>query len=79
MPILKLGLQDHPYSMYRGPIKSVCLLGKIRPTTRVNHQPQGIHVNIPILPEAFLTFASKSSIGPSYAAHGPYTQYNAMK
>ncbi len=31
-------------------------------------------VNIPILPEAFLTFASKSSIGPSRAAHGPYTQ-----
>ena len=29
--------------------------------------------NIPILPEAFLTFASKSSIGPSCAAHGPYT------
>ena len=24
--------------------------------------------NIPILPEAFLTFASKSSIGPSYSA-----------
>ena len=32
------------------------------------------NLNIPILPEAFLTFASKSSIGPSYAAHGPYTQ-----
>ncbi len=29
--------------------------------------------NIPILPEAFLTFASKSSIGPSCVAHGPYT------
>ncbi len=28
---------------------------------------------MPILPEAFLTFASKSSIGPSYAAYGPYT------
>ena len=28
--------------------------------------------NIPILPEAFLTFASKNSIGPSYVAHGPY-------
>ena len=27
--------------------------------------------NIPILPKAFLNFASKSSIGPSYAAHGP--------
>ncbi len=26
--------------------------------------------NIPILPEAFLTFASKSSVGPSYAANG---------
>ena len=26
-----------------------------------------------MLPEAFLTFATKSSIGPSYAAHGPYT------
>ncbi len=30
-------------------------------------------INIPILPEAFLTFESKSSVGPSYAAHGPYT------
>ena len=30
-------------------------------------------LNIPILPEAFLTFASKSSIGPSCAAHGPCT------
>ncbi len=29
--------------------------------------------NIPILPESFLTFASKSSIGPSCAAHGTYT------
>ncbi len=29
-----------------------------------------IHKNIPILPEAFLTFASKSSAGPSYAANG---------
>ncbi len=29
--------------------------------------------NIPILPEAFMTFASKSSIGPSCAAHWPYT------
>ncbi len=29
--------------------------------------------NIPILPEAFLTFASKSCTGPSFAAHGPYT------
>ena len=27
-------------------------------------------INIPILPEAFLTFASKSSVGPSYAANG---------
>ena len=26
--------------------------------------------NIPILPEAFLTFASKSSVGPSYVANG---------
>ncbi len=26
--------------------------------------------NIPILPEAFLTFASKSSVGPSYSANG---------
>ena len=29
--------------------------------------------DIPILPEAFLNFASKSSLGPSYAANGPYT------
>ena len=29
--------------------------------------------NIPILPEALLTFAGKSSIGPSYVAHEPYT------
>ncbi len=37
--------------------------------------------NIPILPEAFLTFVSKSSIGPSYAAYGPYTPcaLHAMK
>ncbi len=27
-------------------------------------------INIPILPGAFLTFASKSSVGPSYAANG---------
>ncbi len=27
-------------------------------------------INIPILPEAFLTFASKSSVGPSYVANG---------
>ncbi len=27
-------------------------------------------VNIPILPEAFLTFASKSSVGPSYVTIG---------
>ena len=33
-----------------------------------------MNINIPILPEAFLTFVSKSSVGPSYAAHGPYTQ-----
>ncbi len=26
--------------------------------------------NIPILPEAFLTFASKSTVGPSYVANG---------
>ncbi len=26
--------------------------------------------NIPILPQAFLTFASKSSVGPSYVANG---------
>ena len=26
--------------------------------------------NIPILPEAFLTFASKSSVGPSYVTNG---------
>ncbi len=26
--------------------------------------------NIPILPKAFLTFASKSSVGPSYVANG---------
>ena len=30
-------------------------------------------INIPILPEAFWTFASRSSIGPSYAFHVPYT------
>ncbi len=31
-------------------------------------------LNIPILPEAFLTFASKSSFGPSrYASKEPYT------
>ncbi len=37
--------------------------------------------NIPILPDPFLTFASKSSIGPSYAFHGPYTPctLHAMK
>ena len=29
-----------------------------------------LYKNIPILPEAFLTFASKSSVGPSYAANG---------
>ncbi len=28
-----------------------------------------LNSNIPILPEAFLTFASKSSVGPSYAAN----------
>ncbi len=28
-----------------------------------------VNLNIPILPEAFLTFASKSSIGPSYMQH----------
>ncbi len=28
------------------------------------------NLNIPILPEAFLTFASKSSVGPSYVANG---------
>ncbi len=28
-------------------------------------------INIPILPEAFLTFASKSSVGPSQPANGP--------
>ena len=40
-----------------------------------------LNPNIPILPETFLTFASKGSIGPSYAAHAPYTQctLNAMK
>ncbi len=27
-------------------------------------------VNIPILPQAFLTFASKSSVGPSYVTYG---------
>ncbi len=39
------------------------------------------HLNIPILPEAFLTFASKSSIGPSCAAHAPYNPctLSAMK
>ncbi len=44
-------------------------------------QDQNSLQNILILPEAFLTFASKSSIGPSYAAHGPYTPctLNAMK
>ncbi len=26
--------------------------------------------NIPILPEAFLTFANKSPVGPSYVANG---------
>ncbi len=31
--------------------------------------------NMPILPGAFLTFASKSSIDPSYADHGPYTPW----
>ncbi len=37
--------------------------------------------NIPILPEAFLTFASKSSNGPSHAAHGLYIPHTlrAMK
>ncbi len=34
---------------------------------------QSVIRNIPILPKAFLTFASKSSIGPSYATYGPYT------
>ncbi len=29
-----------------------------------------VYRNIPILPEAFLTFASKSSCGPSYDANG---------
>ncbi len=28
-----------------------------------------VNVNIPILPEALLTFASKSSVGPSLAAN----------
>ena len=28
------------------------------------------NINIPILPEAILTFASKSSVGPSYVANG---------
>ena len=37
-------------------------------------KPWNATLNIPILPEAFLTFASKSSIGPSYAAHGQYIQ-----
>ena len=37
--------------------------------------------NIPILLEAFLTFASKSSVGPSYAGNGQedhkiYTKLN---
>ncbi len=37
--------------------------------------------NIPILPEAFLTFVSKKSIGPSYTAHGPHPPWTlyAMK
>ena len=34
-----------------------------------------VYLNIPILIEDFLTFASKSSIGPSYAACGPYTPF----
>ncbi len=39
------------------------------------------NINIPILPEAFLTFASKSSVGPSYVAsgqedHKTYTNLN---
>ncbi len=33
-------------------------------------RPLNAIVNIPILPEAFLTFASKSSVGPSYVANG---------
>ncbi len=34
--------------------------------------------NIPILPEASLTFASKSSVGPSYAANGQEDHNNHM-
>ena len=34
---------------------------------------QNASSNIPILPEAFLTFGSKSSVGPSNAANGSYT------
>ncbi len=38
------------------------------------NDPEGgngkLYKNIPILPEAFLTFASKSSNVPSYAANG---------
>ncbi len=30
-------------------------------------------INIPILPVTLVTFACKSSVGPSYAANGPYT------
>ncbi len=33
-------------------------------------QLETLYKNIPILPEAFLTFASKSSCGPSYVANG---------
>ncbi len=32
------------------------------------------YINIPILPEAFLTFASKSSVRPSYVANGQEDQ-----
>ncbi len=37
-----------------------------------------IRSHITILPEAFLTFARKSSIGPSYAAHDPILHGNLM-
>ncbi len=39
---------------------------------RVSNLPPGNNSksNIPILPQSFLTFASKSSVGPSYVANG---------
>ncbi len=47
---------------------TLCLVGKAPLST----QWFFLNLNIPILPGAFLTFESKSSVGPSYAANGLY-------